>query len=77
MDVATGNEKAGKGCGYQTKGPGDAWGWRNVLPKSPEPICSTWYADITCSDEQYAALEDGSAVVEHDLVVSPAGAVFN
>jgi len=77
VDIATGNEKVGKGCGYQTEGPGDAWSWRNVLPKSPEPVCSTWYAGITCSDEQYAALEDGSAVVDNDLVVSPAGAVFN
>lgn len=73
VDVATGEVGTGEGCGYQTEGPGDAWGWRNKLPESPPGVCSTWFV-FTCTDEQIAALEDGSAVVVDDVVVSPPAA---
>ncbi|PVH70371.1 hypothetical protein DL98DRAFT_661205 [Cadophora sp. DSE1049] len=73
MDVATGEVVTGEDCEYQTKGPGDAWGRRNELPESPPGVCSTWFV-FTCSDEQTAALMDGSAVVVDDVVVSPPAA---
>jgi hypothetical protein len=75
LDVANGEVRAWKGSGYQTKGPSDAWSWRNVLPESPPVVCSTWFTDVTCTDEQVAALAYGNATVVDDIVVNPAGPV--
>jgi hypothetical protein len=35
----------------------------------PPPICNIWEAAIACTDEQFEALVDGSAVIKDDIVV--------
>lgn len=80
LDIATGKQAAGKGCDYQTQGPKDSWSWNNntvvanVLPLESLPLaCSTWYILETCTDTQDVALQDGTAIVENDVVISPKG----
>jgi hypothetical protein len=70
-DVASGQRRVGAHGDYRTKGPTSAWSHFGVLPEVPPPICNIWEAAIACTDEQLAALVDGSAVIEHDIVVSP------
>ncbi|KAM0259438.1 hypothetical protein ACHAQJ_003332 [Trichoderma viride] len=72
MDVATGKTKVdGR---YSTKGPTSSWGTKNNVPKhSPQNQCYTYLATETCTPEQLKALEDGTAVVEHFVVLKPAG----
>lgn len=72
-DVATGVVRLSKTPDYASKGPHSV---RNVTNEVPEPELSTCYvaeASVSCTDEQLAALADGSAVVEDSVVVKPAG----
>lgn len=70
-DVAGGTRRVGAHGGYKTNGPSSAWSHFEVLPEVPQPICNIWEAAIACTEEQFEALVDGSAVIEHDIVVSP------
>ena len=70
-DVATGQTRVGAHGGYSTEGALSAWSHFEVLPESPQPICNVWEAAISCTDEQFGALVDGSAVIEDDIVASP------
>lgn len=70
-DVASGTRRVGAHGGYTTKGPSSAWSHFEVLPEVLEPTCDIWEAAIACTDEQFEALVDGSAVIEDDIVVSP------
>jgi carboxypeptidase C (cathepsin A) len=70
-DVASGTRRVDKHGAYSTRGYSSAWSHFEVLPDVPPPICNIWEAAITCTDEQFSALEDGSAVVQDDLVVHP------
>jgi carboxypeptidase C (cathepsin A) len=72
-DVASGTKRVGNHGGYSTKGPSSAWSHFEVLSDVPAPICDIWEVAGTCTDEQFGALVDGSAVVEDDIVVSPTG----
>jgi carboxypeptidase C (cathepsin A) len=71
VDVASGTRRLGKHGGYSTKGPSSAWSRFEILPGVPVPICNIWEAAIACTDEQFEALVDGSAVIEDDIVVQP------
>ncbi|KAB8230790.1 Alpha/Beta hydrolase protein [Aspergillus alliaceus] len=69
-DIATGNvslsgEHAGK---YRTKGPHSSFHIKDKLPAPPAPICYTLDMPTTCTEEQKAALVNGTAIVE-DFVV--------
>jgi carboxypeptidase C (cathepsin A) len=68
-DVASGKRRLGNHGGYRTKGPSSAWSHFEVLPDVPPPICNIWEAAIACTDEQFEALVDGSAVIKDDIVV--------
>ncbi|KEQ73118.1 alpha/beta-hydrolase, partial [Aureobasidium namibiae CBS 147.97] len=70
-DVASGTRRVGAQGRYTTKGSTSAWSHFEVLPEVPEPICNIWEAAIACTDEQFEALVDGSAVIEHGIVISP------
>jgi len=72
VDIPTGKVRVGEGCDYQTQGPLDSWSWRNILPDSPPPVCTTWDISVTCTDDQVDALTNGTAVILNDLVVRPA-----
>lgn len=72
-DVATGKVDLLKRPGFVSEGPASV---RNVTNKVPEPELSTCYlyeSASTCTDEQLAALADGSAVVKDWVVVKPEG----
>jgi carboxypeptidase C (cathepsin A) len=73
VDIASGAKRVGRHGGYSTKGPRSAWSHFEVLPDVPAPICYIWEVAGTCTEEQFGALVDGSAVVEDDIVVSPTG----
>lgn len=74
-----GSSCSGKGKktrnGYSTQGPLSSLNVTNAVlpPVVSEPVCS-WYTvnnTQTCSEEQMAAVKDGSAVVQDWTVVSP------
>lgn len=73
LDIATGKVDVGEGCDYQTQGPLDSWSWNHqVLPASPPIACTTWDFGVTCTEDQMEALINGTAVLDHDVVISPA-----
>jgi len=45
------------------------------ITKSPVGVCSTWFVDLTCSEEQILALKNGSLVFRGHVVIEPAGTV--
>ncbi|KAM0283417.1 hypothetical protein ACHAQH_002541 [Verticillium albo-atrum] len=74
-DVATGKKDVGNGDRYATSGPGDIRGVRTPLPPRAPVFCyiaSTPIIEGQCTDEQIAALADGTAVVKNFIVVQPA-----
>jgi carboxypeptidase C (cathepsin A) len=56
---------------YQSKGPSSSWSIKNVLPASPEPVCNMWAAPATCTEDQLAAIANGTAETHNFLVTSP------
>lgn len=56
---------------YKSKGPSSSWAIKNVLPPSPKSVCNLWAASITCTDEQLAAISNGTAETHDFLVTSP------
>jgi hypothetical protein len=56
---------------YQSKGPLSSWSIKNVLPASPEPVCDMWAAAATCTDNQLAAIANGTAETHDFIVTSP------
>lgn len=70
-DVATGKQSLKHNPKYQSKGPENAWGWRNMLPEMPPIVCSIWDLS-TCTQNQIVALGEGKVVIENDVVVEPA-----
>ena len=67
-DVATGTKSADD---YQSQGPVSSFGIKNVLPPSGPHECNTWQVNYSCTDNQYAALADGTAIVKDYIVVLP------
>lgn len=70
-DVATGTRRLVANGNYMSSGPVSAWSHFEILPDVPTPVCDIWAAAVACTDEQLAALANGSAVIEDDIVVSP------
>ncbi|KAF2500254.1 alpha/beta-hydrolase [Lophium mytilinum] len=70
-DISTGHHNVETGKGYKSTGPASAWGFKGVLPPPPPPECSIFYASTSCSEDQLAALANGTAVVEDNIVVQP------
>lgn len=69
-DIATGQVDISTNSNYSTTGPSTTSQIKNKPPASqPAPLCYIWAPD-TCTDEQYAALEDGTAVVEDYILIS-------
>ncbi|KAI9676190.1 MAG: hypothetical protein M1817_000935 [Caeruleum heppii] len=61
-DIATGRSVIGPNSNYQSTGPLTSWGQQQA-PPAPEPVCYV-LAPATCTDQQYASLVDGSAIVK-------------
>lgn len=66
LDVATGTTTVGDE--YRTEGPGDAWGWREALPKSPKSRCYVWKPE-TCTADVWKKVVKGKAVVKDGFVM--------
>ncbi|ROT43715.1 alpha/beta-hydrolase [Sodiomyces alkalinus F11] len=76
VDIATGRTPVAPGSsGYSTSGPSDIRGVKASRPSGPRPLfCYVAGRSLpagSCSEEQIAALRDGSAVVEDFVVVNP------
>ncbi|KAE8420383.1 Alpha/Beta hydrolase protein [Aspergillus pseudocaelatus] len=72
-DIATGNvtltEKRRET--YRTQGPHSSFDRKNKLPPPAAPVCYTLDMPTTCTDNQKAALLNGTAIVEDFLVKWP------
>lgn len=66
LDVATGQHVVGND--YTTEGPKDSWHIRTVLPPAPAVRCNIFAVAQSCTDEQYTALSNGTAIVEGTTV---------
>lgn len=74
-DVSEGRVSIDQSFEYATEGPASVFDVKNEPPAQPASEC---YAlsnplRLTCTEEQIAALVNGTAVVENNIVVSPAG----
>jgi carboxypeptidase C (cathepsin A) len=56
---------------YHSKGPSSSWSIKNVLPSLPDPVCNLWAAPATCTDNQLAAIANGTAKTHDFQVTSP------
>lgn len=72
-DIATGKIDLSRHTNYTSVGPTDVKRVKNKVPEMAESICYVYKASLTCTEEQLAALADGSAVVEDWIVTKPAG----
>jgi carboxypeptidase D len=72
-DLATGEiSLAGhEGADYQSRGPQSSFHIKNFLPKPAAPVCYTLSMTTTCTDNQQAALLNGTAIVEDFVVQWP------
>lgn len=66
-DVATGTIDSFDN--YNTIGPSNTWHIKNEVFPSPEPECYVLDAGSRCTDDQWALVENGTAVVKDFLVV--------
>lgn len=53
---------------YGTIGPLSTWHIKNMIPPQPEPTCYILNPD-TCTEEVYATVKNGTAVVKDYIVV--------
>jgi hypothetical protein len=75
QDVATGLVSVDDTPDYASEGPDTIFDVKN---ETPAPIPSECYVlgyplTLSCTDEQIEALLEGTAVIENDVVVNPAG----
>lgn len=66
-DVATGEINVGD-APYSTEGPASSFEIQDVLPPPLDSECYTWIAADTCTEEQLAALANGTAIVQEYIV---------
>ncbi|KAH7146206.1 Alpha/Beta hydrolase protein [Dactylonectria macrodidyma] len=71
-DVATGEVEIGANNTYSSDGPSNIFDVKNKLPEALAPMCHLYQAPHSCTEEQLVALQDGTAVTEDFIVVSPA-----
>lgn len=72
-DVATGEIDLTENTDYQSEGESEIRDVKNKAPEPIENICYSLTPALTCTEEQHAALLDGSAEIENFIVVSPKG----
>lgn len=59
---------------YSTEGPSSTWHIKNEIPSFPQPTCYILSPE-TCTEEQYAAVKNGSAVIK-DFMMLDGGATL-
>lgn len=70
-DIATGKIDTATNTTYGTVGPADTFGIKNEVPPQYEDFCYV-LDPSTCTEEQVAALRNGTAVIENYIVTEPA-----
>ncbi|KUJ23315.1 alpha/beta-hydrolase [Mollisia scopiformis] len=68
-DIATGGISIADHNNYSTTGPSSGFHIKNTMPDNPPNICYTYMATTTCTTDQLAKLQNGTAVVEDWIVV--------
>lgn len=70
-DIATGEEStvSGEGETYSSTGPSDTLAITNEPPAQPVQFCYTLDAGSTCTEEELERLSEGSAIVDHFILV--------
>jgi hypothetical protein len=53
---------------YSTFGPSSTWNVKNRIPPQPQPTCYI-LSTSTCTEEVYATVKNGTAVVKDYIVV--------
>lgn len=71
-DVATGKINLAQNRNYSTTGPMSVADVKNRVTETVENMCFVRLPE-SCTDEQLAALADGTAVVKDWIVVEPRG----
>lgn len=73
-DIATGTvSTSGTANNYSTSGPSSSESIKEKLPSPPPPSCYLWGMVATCTSDQLAAVEAGTAEIVDFTVVKPAG----
>lgn len=68
-DIATGQVDVSVNPDYSTTGPSTTFQIKNQAPATqPAPLCYIWQPS-TCTDEQYAAIENGTALIEDYVLI--------
>ncbi|RMZ35647.1 hypothetical protein D0859_00182 [Hortaea werneckii] len=67
--TASGGEGGGEGETYSTTGPSDTLAITNEPPAQPVQFCYTLDAGSTCTEEELERLSEGSAIVDHFILV--------
>lgn len=71
-DVATGELDISSNGSYSTSGPESSLGTKNDMPTTSQPsVCYLYDLQATCTSEELAALENGTAIVEDYVVTLP------
>ncbi|KAK5698232.1 hypothetical protein LTR97_007193 [Elasticomyces elasticus] len=72
-DVATGNSTVNDE--YSTSGAASVYSVKNFLPANSTltPVCVLWNVAPSCTEEQFEALMNGTAIMEDYIVISPDG----
>jgi uncharacterized membrane protein YgcG len=68
-DIATGNQSTTANTTYSTTGSPTTFQIKNDVPDSPAPTCYVRAFASSCTDEQQAAVLNGTALVHNWIVV--------
>ena len=66
-DIATGNTSLSDTL--STTGPSNTFTIKNEVPESPDPVCYI-LSPYSCTNDQYASVLNGSAVIVDYVVVA-------
>jgi len=69
LDIATGEQDTANNATFATTGLADTFSIKDVAPESPEPICYSYAAISTCTDDQLATIVDGSALIKDYILL--------
>ena len=71
MDIATGNipTSGANGSAYSSTGPLSSFGIKNDVPESPEGICYILSLYGSCTDDQIAAVLNGTATIKDYVLI--------
>lgn len=72
-DIATGQVSLFPDDGYGSEGPSSMFNITNENYGPMKNVCYVYEAGYTCTQEQIAALKNGTAVIQNYIVVRPGG----